>query len=165
MRDTLWDLPGWESCWETAVVVAVAVAAVGVTLEYPDGFIQCIYNGNPDGFIQLIYNGYSDGFIQFEYNGYPDGFIQCTFFQKQVLKMNSREAETPAGKKLIYIIIHTLYNIQYAININNPIYSVRWNANISTTQDVSLDGMLISQQSDIYQYSHLLISQQHGGFP
>ena len=27
VRDTPWDLPGWESCWETAVVV-VAVAGV-----------------------------------------------------------------------------------------------------------------------------------------
>ena len=48
-----------------------------------------------------VYTGYHDGFIQFEYNGHPDGFIQCTFFQKQVLKMNSREAATPADKKLI----------------------------------------------------------------
>ena len=27
-----WDLPGWESCWDAAVIaVAVAAAAVGVT--------------------------------------------------------------------------------------------------------------------------------------
>ena len=71
VRDTLWDLPGWESCWDVAVVVAAA----GVTLGCPDGFIQ------------------------FEYNGYPYGFIQCTFFQKQVLKMNSREAATPEPSK------------------------------------------------------------------
>ena len=36
--------------------------------------------------------------------GYPDGFIQCIYFQKQVLKMDSREAATPEPrKKLIYI--------------------------------------------------------------
>ena len=46
-------------------------------------------------------------------------------------------AATPADKKLISYL-------------NNQIYSVRWNANISATQDVSLDEMLISQQSDIF---------------
>ena len=31
--------------------------------------------------------------------GYPDGFIQCIYFQKQVLKMDSREAATPEPRK------------------------------------------------------------------
>ena len=39
-RDTLLALPGCESCWETAVVA-------GVTLGYPDGFIQCKYSWIP----------------------------------------------------------------------------------------------------------------------
>ncbi len=52
VRDTPWDLPGWEGCWDVAV--AAAVAAMGVTLGYPDGFIQFEYNGYPDGFIQCM---------------------------------------------------------------------------------------------------------------
>ena len=34
VRDALWDLPGWKSCWRLVVVAAaVAVAAVGVILK------------------------------------------------------------------------------------------------------------------------------------
>ena len=68
-----------------------------------------------------VYTGYPDGFIQFEYNWHPDGFIQCTILQKTVLKINSREGATPADKKLL-----------------------------STIRYIPLDGMLISQQSDIF---------------
>ena len=58
----------------------------------------------------VLFNVYTMDTLMVLFNvytlGYPDGFIQCTFFQKQVLKMNSREAETPAGKKLIYTYIY-----------------------------------------------------------
>ena len=32
VRDALWDLPGWKSCWR--VVVAVVAAVVGVILKF-----------------------------------------------------------------------------------------------------------------------------------
>ena len=66
MRDTLWDLPGWESCWDAAAAVAVVVvvAVVGVTWDT----LMVLYNVYTMDTLMVLFN------VQ---TGHHDGFIQC----------------------------------------------------------------------------------------
>ena len=80
-------------------------------------------------------------------------------------------AATPADKKLLKNNRHTLFFPNTGSENEFPLaatpadkklleYLNRWFANISTIRYIPLDGLLISQQSDIFRYSDLLISQQ-----
>ena len=118
-----------------------------------NAFIQCI-NWTPWWFYSI--------WIQWT----PWWFYSMYIFSETGSEMNSREAATPAHKKpikkqslslslslyiYIYIMIHTIYNMQYILTIQYvPLFCFATISTTTTTQDVPLDGMLISQQSDIF---------------
>ena len=89
------------------------------TIQYSTvQYITLHYTIIPYNTIIPLYNVYT--------LGYPDGFIQCIY------------SWIPWWFYTMYILWDTLM-VLYTIYINNPIYSVRWIANISTIQCIPLD--------------------------